>query len=551
MSAFAMSSDRSKPSAFLAVLSLTILLGCFTADLGAAGGRAEPLAQDDGDVVKLPAFIVTAESMEFERWSKTVSPHFVIYTDHDSAEARDILLHLEKLKTALDKLVGLRTVPTRPMVFIFPSHGSDWNKVENLDRKEEWTARSVSWILDYNITQLWVVREPPLLGQLILHEDPDIGLYFAMGSYVSRSHNLPNPLWFDRGMGILAAYAKVGKDTVGFGLHNPRELQFSRRDPIPWERFFVVTYGSAEYQQTQSVLKLDAQCSLAVRCLVTSQNPPLRERLYDWLYYVGEGHAPTEAKFKELFGWDWAAWMEVLCRHYTLFNKMRGIEIGLSPAECAPPIQRTDLHAVEMRELFLLSQIVGGGAKHSTDVLDHLLKKGIKTDTLRPLLASACVREKRTEPALAMLRALVQGRCANPRVYEEAARLILERAVPHVGPDSQLDAEAGEIRALCQTALAVNPNSLAANDSLAWAIALESHPGPETIDAIRIIIERQNCMHHTREIRAALSLAAHRLGDTELARRTCLSLASEPEQDDRVAAFTRQLLAALPPAPHP
>ena len=38
---------------------------------------------------------------------------------------------------------------------------------------------------------------------------------------------------------------------------------------------------------------------------------------------------------------------------------------------------------------------------------------------------------------------------------------------------------------------------------------------------------------------------------TPWARRTCLSLASEPEQDDHAAAFIRQLLAALPPAPHP
>ena len=496
-------------------------------------------------MVRLPAFVVTAESMEFELWSKTVSPHFVVYTDQGSAEAREVLLHLEKLKAALDKLAGLPTVPTQPIVFIFPSRGSDWNKLEGLDRKEEWTARSVAWGLDYNITQLDIVRELPILGQLILRDDAHLGFYVAMGSYFCRSHNLPAPLWFERGMSILSAYAEVKDDTVGFGLRNHRELQFSRRNPIPWERFFVVTYGSQEYRQTQSILKLDAQSSIAVRWLMTCQDPPLRDKLYEWLYYLGEGHVAEEAKFKEIFGWDWSAWMEAVSRYRLRSNGPRVLEIGLSPAECAPPIEQADLQAVEMRELFLLSQIVGGGAKHGAEVLDHLLKKGVRTNTLRPLLASACIREKRTEPALAMLRTLAQEGCTNSRVYEEAARLILERAVPQIKPDSRLDAEAGEIRACCETVLAVNPNSLAANDTLAWALALDSHPGPGTIDALRTVIERQNRVHHTREIRAALALAAYRLGDTELARRTSLGLASGPEQNDRAADFVRRLLATM------
>ncbi len=543
---------RLKPNAFLGLLSAVGLLSCLPPNLGAASGQAAPPAQDDEGVVKLPAFIVTAESMEFERWSKTVSPHFVIYTDHASTEAREVLLHLEKLKAALDKLAGLPTVPTQPIVFIFPSRGSDWNKLEDLDRKEEWTARSVEWTLDQNITWLEIVREIPLLGQLVLLDDADLGFYAALGGgYFCRSHNLPAPLWFGRGMAIFSAYAEVGKDTVGFGLRNHRELQFSWRNPIPWGRLFVVTYRSPEYRQTQSILKLDAQCSVAVRYLMTSRNPPLRDKLYKWLYYVGESHVAEEAKFNEIFGWDWPAWMEVLSRYHGGSDGPRVLEIGLAPAECAPPIQQTDLHAVEMRELFLLSQIVGGGAKHGAEVLDHLLKKGIRTGALRPLLASACIREKRTEPALAMLRTLVQEGCTNSRVYEEEARLIFDRAVPQIKSDSRLDAEAGEIRACCETVLAVNPNSLAANDTLAWTMALDSHAGPGTIDALRTVIERQDRVHHTREIRAALALAAHRVGDTELARRTSLILAAEPEQDDNAAAFIRRLLAELPPEPRP
>ena len=543
---------RPQPCAFLVLLSAIGLLNCIRPDLGAASGRAEQLAQDDKDVVKLPAFVVTAESMEFERWSKTVSPHFVVYTDHGSAEAREVLLHLEKLKAALDKLAGLPTVPTEPTVFIFPSRGSDWNKLEALDQKEEWAARSNSWCLDHNITQLGIVREVPLLGQLILRVDAHLGFYYiAMGSDFCRSHNLPAPLWFERGMAALSAFAEVKKDTVGFGRRNFRELQFSRRDPIPWERFFVVTYGSPEFRQTQSMLKLDAQCSVAVRYLMTNRNRPLREKVYEWLYYVGEGHVAEEAKFNEIFGWDWSAWMEVLSRYQLSSDGPRVIEIGLSPAECAPPIQQADLHAVEMRELFLLSQIVGGGAKNGAEVLDHLLKKGVRTDALRPLLASACLREKRTEPALAMLRTLAKEGCTNLRVYEEAARLILEKAVPLITPDSRLDAEAGEIRVYCETVLTVNPNSLAANDTLAWDLALDSHPGPGTVDALRAVLERQNRVHHTREIRAALALAAHRLGDAELARRTSLGLVSEPEQNDHAADFVRRLLADLPPEPLP
>ena len=87
----------------------------------------------DADLVVLPTLVVQAESMEFAGWSKTISPHFVVYSDHDASEVSAILLHLEKLKAALDKLAGLPTGPDASMVFIYPSHGSDWTKLESLE----------------------------------------------------------------------------------------------------------------------------------------------------------------------------------------------------------------------------------------------------------------------------------------------------------------------------------------------------------------------------------------------------------------------------------
>jgi hypothetical protein len=532
------------------VLRELLLLGGLALVLPCTAGAAEPERPEER-VVALPPLVVKADSMEFDGWCKTVSPHFVLYTDYGADEAQAILRRLEIVRTALDRLSGLPSVPTKPIAYIFPRRRSDWDKLENFGRNTKWAVRAVSWGADQNITVLEVIREGALLAQLLLREDPHFGFNGALGGDFCRAHNLPELLWFKVGVSLLAAYADVREDRVILGRHTVRDMVFSRYGAIPWERFFAVTGSFPENLDLRSMGVLYAQFSLSVRYLLANHDPARRSELYTWLRYLGEGNPPTEARFKEIFGLDWAAWTEIMSinQGFRLGAAAEpGLNIRISPAESAPPIRQVDLRPVEMRELFLLSQVFGGAAKHSADLLDHLLAKGIKTSDLRPLLASACISEKRPEPALTMLRTLCAEGGANPRIYEEAARLLFERAVPKIGLDSRMGTETEEIHTLCHRAIALNPYSLAANDLLAWSFALAPRVGPEGIDTLRQLIARQDAVHRTREIRGALALAACRVGDAALAGQTSRDLLSGPLKDDRAATISRQILAVLPPA---
>jgi hypothetical protein len=524
-------------------------VGGFMLVLPCTAGAAGPEGPED-QVVVLPPLVVKADSMEFDGWCKTVSPHFVLYTDYSADEAQVILRRLEVLRTALDRLSGLPSFPTRPIAFIFPSRRSDWDKLENFDQNIKWASRAVTWGADENITVLQVIREGALLAQLLVREDPHFGFNVALGGDFCSAHNLPELFWFKVGVSLLAAYADVREDGVVFGRHTIRDFAYSRSSALPWERFFAVTGSYPENLGQRSMGVLYAQFSLSVRYLLANHDPARRSELYTWLRYIGEGNPPTEARFKEIFGLDWAAWTQIMSFNQGLrFGAAAepGLSIRVFPAECAPPIRRVDLRPVEMRELFILSRIFGGAAKHSADLLNHLLAKGVKTSDLRPLLASACISEKRTEPALRILRILSAEGGANPRIYEEAARLIFERAVPQIGLDSRMGTETEEVRTLCRRAIALNPYSLAGNDILAWSLALSPRVGPEGIDALRQLIARQDAVDRSREIRGALALAAYRSGDAALAGQTSRDLLSGPVRDDRAAAVSRQILAVLSP----
>jgi hypothetical protein len=526
-----------------------LLLGGLALVLRCTAGAAEPERPEER-VVALPPLVVKADSMEFDSWCKTVSPHFVLYTDYGADEAEGILRRLEILRTALDRLSGLPSVPTRPIAFIFPRRRSDWEKLENFDRNTKWAARAVSWGADKNITVLEVIREGALLAQLLLREDPHFGFNGALGGDFCSAHNLPELLWFKVGVGLLAAYADVREDRVVLGRHTVRETVLSPSGALPWERFFAVTRSFPKNLDLRSMGVLYAQSSLSVRYLLANHDPARRGELYTWIRDLGEGNPPTEARFKEIFGLDWAAWTEIMnLNHGIRFGAAAepGLGIRILPTETAPPIRLVDLRAVEMRELFILSRIFGGAAKNSAYLLNHLLANGIKTSDLRPLLASACISEKRPEPALMILRTLCAEGGANPHIYEETARLLFERAVPQIGLDSRMGTETKEIRTLCHRAIALNPYSLVANDILAWSLALDPHFGPEGIDTLRELIARQDAVHRAREIRGALALAAYRVGDAALAGQTSRDLLSGPVQDDRAAAVSRQILATPTP----
>ncbi len=214
------------------------------------------------------------------------------------------------------------------------------------------------------------------------------------------------------------------------------------------------------------------------------------------------------------------------------------------------PLTEEALGAREMRELFVLAQIVNQRIPESETSLDSLLARGLKTPGLREFLATACLEWKHDEKALELLRTLITERSDNPRVYATAARLAFERHVPTPSINARLTTEdADDIRGWCHRALAIEPHEPRANGLLAWTDAL----GPEVIaeDATEIseICHRMDGNGRTDDLLAALAVARWRQGNTTSARRACDLLLNASLAGDKARGIATALLPELAQPP--
>ena len=468
---------------------------------------AMPRAAEEPPAIVMSPFEVSANSVEFEQWVKVRTPQLLIYSD---APVNDVLAtarELEQLRIAGERYLGRDSRTAAPRIIVLPTSRSDWRSIEHAGGPEWRVAISspAGQLVDLILVQYnWQLR-----GRSVLRA--------ATGSAHLRSLNLLGPPWFDRGMGFFLETARFGADTVEFGRMSVRARALWLRGWMPWPRFFELRYSSPEFLQSDGVRRYTGQCAAFVHYLLTHPDPIWRERLMRWRSLLRAGREPTEEAFRSVFGQNWTEWQATMERHRK-DRRENVTTIRLTAAERDFRVEQVNLPVQEMRELFLLAQILNQRIPASEQALDNLLARSLKTEGLRELLVEACAKWKRDDGRQAHLRALVEAGSANPAVHAMYAWNVFRRDVPRTTIHSRLGEEAAMIRASCTRALALEPSHERALNLLAWTHALGPSVNREDILAIEQAYRTILGTAPTGEILSALTIAHGRAGNLGTAR---------------------------------
>lgn len=524
------------------LLLLLVMVGVSPAGLlAAAAPKAAPAVEAP---LTMSPFEVQAMSADFRRWIKVGSPNFIIYTDAKPAEASAALREMEMLHAAAQRFFGRRALNLHPVTLILPTARSDWRQLQSKGGVEWEVAVSGEAV---TVTDLIVVQ----------YDWQDHGLSTmrsAQAGTEAARLNLYGPFWFEYGLHNLLETAEFNKDVVGLGRANSRSLQLERGGWVPWGRFFEVTPASPEFRKESLVGPFTAQTTVFMHYLFTNPDRAWIGRLSAWLDYLNAGHAPTEAEFKAIFTQDWKTWQRTM-ETYTKEGSYRIYNVKVPPEAVKFPETKYELPVREMRDLFVLGQILVQDVPASETALDEILAKGLKTASLRELLAAACIRRKRPEAALPILRKLIEEGSKNPRVYNRAASLLTERNAPKLSLDARLGEEVVEARRWCQRALELEPFFREANFTLAWIEALAPEVDQQGIATIETLYRRTRGALPSDELIMPLAVALWRVGDTATARQLCAKLKDEALATKQSRELAKELFdrlnpgAAVQPAP--
>ncbi|HUR56815.1 MAG TPA: hypothetical protein VM029_03840, partial [Opitutaceae bacterium] len=393
--------------AFLAQRAAHWLGGVLAAVVVAAA--AEPHAE--GPMVKMSPYEVTASTVQFKHWIKVSSPHFCVYTDVSALEAMTIVREMEMLHLAAQQFFGRPALRRRPMIFVLPASGSDWRKLESKGRVEWKVAISdpAHTVVDLVLAHYdWQAR--------------DLDLVWAeVGAAECHWLNLPLPLWFERGvMGFLET-AEFTKDSIALGRVSERVRHVQETGWLPWGRLFAVSVQDREYRKDGEFQRYAGQCIAFVQYMLAHSDAAWLERLMTWTALMDAGVPPTEAEFNAVFGQDWKAWQKTMER-YLGGGTYKIVTAQFKPEMLKFDVLQLDAPPREMRELFILGQILNQNVPASQVSLDSLLAKGLESEGLREILVEACLKWDRADAVSENLRRLIAAKSTNPEVYALAAK---------------------------------------------------------------------------------------------------------------------------------
>jgi hypothetical protein len=278
---------------------------------------------------------------------------------------------------------------------------------------------------------------------------------------------------------------------------------------------------------------------------LTSADPSKMVRFLAWVALLNTGREASESDFKEVFGMDWKQWGDAM---YAYVNGGQYMMSRIkAPAEIAKaPVKIEVAPAREMRDLFVLTRILHQDIPDSAASLDALLRRGLKTESLRELLFAACLARNRPASALAEAEKLMAANTQNPAIYERTARLVFDHEIGKVTIDSRLSAAAAKrIRERCEKALQLEPRYPDANDLLALCLALQPDVSAADADRIRHIYDVEHHFVSTNTSAGALAIARWRSGDPERAREIAEYVSGSPFADDSARAIAKALLSRL------
>jgi hypothetical protein len=485
----------------------------------------------------LSPYEVSARSVAFEHWVKYRSPHFVIYSDASPKDVERALNQFEQLHLAAVKYFGRPAFKRAPTLIVLPSERSDWRKLESTIAVE-W---SVAVSQPTRRLQALVLVGYDWQGWL---NGGDNVLLSSLGSAQLTDMKIEGPLWFSRGVGRFFETAQFEDDAVILGRLSARARSLWRHGWLPWPVLFKVTSTSPEYTKKDGIKRFTGQSAAFVHYLLTQRDPVWRERLMTWTAMLNAGREPTEETFKSVFGHDWINWQTTMKAHVR-DRRDKTARIELTAAERNFPVVKVDLPPAEMRELFVLSQILNQRKPASETALDSLLTKGLKTDALRELLAEACLKWKRNPAAQEQLQALITAGSENPMVYIARAEALLRTRVPAINLNASLDEGGEEIRRLCEKALELQPRHPEASTVLAWTEALGPDLTAENVARIETLVREQEGISSNQEIVMALAIAQDHTGQHAAARAGAQAVVDSPVASKRAKQLASSLLREL------
>ena len=514
------------------------LIGAIFAGWFAVGAAlAESVQPPAAEVTVMPAFEVASLSSDFEGWGKVRSPHFVIYTDGGMKAALATLRQLEACRRAEEKFFAREQLRTDPFILVLPTARSVWKKLESKAKVEWRVAVSSS---GESVASLTVVQ----------HDWQDEGLGVLQSSLATSALprlGLAGPLWFNRGAGDFFETAELNGGEIVLGRPNERRVKgLKNRAWLPWERFFAINVESPEYVRAGEIERYGAQCAVFMHFLLTQRDPVWRERLARWRAHFIGGYVPNEADFQAIFGQGWKEWQGTMERHAAK-QDFTPITYQLTEEELGErATESLDLRTREMRDLFVLVQILNQAVPASEEALDYMLAHGLKTASLRGVLVTACLEKRRPAPALGQLREMIAAKTENPEAWLQAARLRFAETVPELSLEAKLGAAALEIRDWSRRACELEPRLNEARELFGWSEAL----GPQCTEqnATAILQAFQQIDAHGRKDRIALALAIAlwRTGDAATARTLAAALQGAAAVRPEIRALAGELVARLP-----
>lgn len=496
---------------------LALVAGCAAGVVCASAGDTRSAAAADKPIV-LPKFVTLAESLEFQGWQRYASPHFVIYSDGPRSEIELAMRQLETFRAFLGELFSRQVVNSQSVILI-PTSSKDWKRVES-----HFTGAMANGGL---------VRV-----DLVPYRKLDIGdsdgcalLYFVCAFGLPETLDLPGAIWFrmvaslhlmqtrfERGGAILRTRGSTGGSRwrSSSGEFRKFTIGTSASDPAYW---------------------LDR--------VLTTKDPVHLSKLQEWILWTHARGPVSRESVQRVFACD-----------ASVFEASKSRKETVAPVAVKSPwsdmaIEVREAKVLEMRELFLLVAAIRRSHGEGDEALTNYVVKGLKTESLRSLLASALLAHGRTADAIEQLRLVHASGNSSAQLCAQTARLLFDQRTKDLSVDFRFHGDTAEIEALCVRAIELEPLLSAPRLILAMIEAFRENLRADAVARIRALMPGRATAADD-GILAACAVAAWRRGDIEEARSTANELIAGERVGPRNRKISEEVLARMTPrAPLP
>lgn len=409
-----------------------------------------------------------------EPWTRIETDSFVIYSDAPQAVlplARD----LEMLHRATESLAVRPAFKSGSTIVVLPSGRSQWRTLAAARPARGPVRRTRSGVGDL----------------IVVDGDWEPGarageLYRALAATQLRRLGFPPLYWHEHGLGALLAGAQIDRanSIVILKLPEPEIDELFARGWLPWADVLAAKPESALVVQEPARFAAQS-AALVYRCLGERPDVWQRVRLPRWLAELHAGQPATPGRLADLFDDTEAELNESLTAEITVRQRRLSASTALRN-ELTQVHGRRAAQAAEIRELFILSELLGRNDPGARTELAALRAAADRTPSLRPIAAELLLDAGDRDGALMELRAAIAADAASSAVYAAAARWQFERSLPDWKLASRLGPEAAEMAAWCERAQALDADN---PEPVVWRALTQAFAPSFTEDEFRELAE--------------------------------------------------------------